>query len=79
MLLVVQVFGTARNVPKGLAVVDEILVSDPFSEEAIHLVQMELDSLDSVKLGPKESLQKTNKINVLVKNCRRDGCIRGSD
>ncbi|KAF4310124.1 Short-chain dehydrogenase/reductase SDR [Botryosphaeria dothidea] len=63
------VITTVRNVPKGQAVVDEILASSPSNTAPIHVVKAELDSLDSIKEGAKEILAKSNgKVNVLINN-----------
>lgn len=63
------VITTVRNVPKGQAVVDEILASSPSNTAPIHVVKAELDSLESIKEGAKEILAKSNgKVNVLINN-----------
>lgn len=61
-------FATVRNVPKGKPIVDEILASDPSNKAPIHLIEMSLDSLDSVRKGAEEILSKTDKINILINN-----------
>jgi NAD(P)-dependent dehydrogenase (short-subunit alcohol dehydrogenase family) len=61
-------FATVRNVPKGKPVVDEILASDPSNKAPIHLIEMSLDSLDSVRKAAEEILSKTSKINILINN-----------
>lgn len=62
-----SVFATARDLVKGQKVIDEIL-SRKLSEGKIHLIKMELDSLESVRQGAKEIMSKTDKMNVLVCN-----------
>jgi NAD(P)-dependent dehydrogenase (short-subunit alcohol dehydrogenase family) len=63
-----HVFGTVRNVPKGQAVVDEILASKVPTGGKITLIEMSLDSLESVRKGAKEFLSKSDKLNILVNN-----------
>lgn len=62
------VFATARDMVKGQKVIDEILARDTSNKAEIHLVNMELDSLASVKRGAEEILGKTEKMNVVVCN-----------
>lgn len=62
------VYGTVRNVEKGQKIVDEILASDPSNKAPIHLIHIELDSLDSVRAGAAEFLKKSSKLNILVNN-----------
>lgn len=62
------VFATARDLTKGQKVIDEILARDPLNKAPIHLIKMELDSLESVNRGAKEILGKTDKMNVVVNN-----------
>jgi NAD(P)-dependent dehydrogenase (short-subunit alcohol dehydrogenase family) len=62
------VFGTARSVPKGQKVIDEILSSDPTNKAPIHLIEMDLESFGSIRTGAKAVLEKTDKLNVLVAN-----------
>lgn len=61
-------FGTVRSLSKGQAVVDEILASNPNGGK-IDLIEMELSSLDSVRKGATEFLEKSNgKCNILIAN-----------
>ncbi|EKG11072.1 Short-chain dehydrogenase/reductase SDR [Macrophomina phaseolina MS6] len=63
------IFATARSVSKGQAVADDILASDPSNKAPIHVIKMELDSLESVKEGANDILTKSGgKVNVLVNN-----------
>jgi NAD(P)-dependent dehydrogenase (short-subunit alcohol dehydrogenase family) len=62
------VIGTARNIPKGQKVIDEISKSNASINSKIHLVEMDLESFDSIKAGAKEILKLTDTLNVLVNN-----------
>jgi hypothetical protein len=62
------VFATARDVAKGQKVIDKILAKDPSNKAPIHLIKVELDSLDSVKAGAAEILKKTDKMNIVINN-----------
>lgn len=62
------VYGTVRNVSKGQEMFDEIMASDPANKAPMHLIEMSLDSLESVKRGAAEVLKKTDKLNVFVAN-----------
>lgn len=62
------VFATVRNKSKGQKVVDEILASDGDNKAPIHLVEIDLESFESVKAGAEEIKNKTDKLNVLVNN-----------
>lgn len=62
------VFATARDLVKGQKVIDEILARDPSNKAPIHLVKMELDSLESVKAGAAEILSKSDKMNIVINN-----------
>jgi NAD(P)-dependent dehydrogenase (short-subunit alcohol dehydrogenase family) len=63
-----HVFGTVRSLPKGQGVVDEILASNPNGGK-IDLIEMKLDSLESVRRGAAEFLQKSGgKCNILIAN-----------
>jgi NAD(P)-dependent dehydrogenase (short-subunit alcohol dehydrogenase family) len=62
------VIGTARDITKAQAVVDEIYSADTSIDSKIHIVTMELDSFESIRAGAKEILKLTNKLNILVNN-----------
>ncbi|KAF2209826.1 hypothetical protein CERZMDRAFT_113588 [Cercospora zeae-maydis SCOH1-5] len=61
-----HVMGTVRNVPKGQRVVEEVTATTKGGR--ITLIEMDLESLASVKKGAESILQQTDKINVLVAN-----------
>jgi NAD(P)-dependent dehydrogenase (short-subunit alcohol dehydrogenase family) len=62
------VFATGRDVKRTQAVIDEIYAKDPANKATIHLIEMRLDSLASVRAGAEEFLKKSDKLNVLVLN-----------
>ncbi|KAF2493386.1 NAD(P)-binding protein [Lophium mytilinum] len=72
-----HVFGTVRNVEKGKAVVDNILASKIPTGGQITLIEMSLDSLESVRKGAKDILNKTDKLNILVNNAGVMACPYG--
>lgn len=61
-----RVFGTARNLAKGQKAVDEIKSTTKGGE--ITLIEIDQDSLASVRKGAEEILKQTETINVLVNN-----------
>ncbi|KAK6062498.1 short-chain dehydrogenase [Seiridium cupressi] len=61
------VFAQVRNIPKGQAVRQEILTSIK-SEGSINLLEMRLDSLQSVRKGVAALLRQTSTLNVLGNN-----------
>ncbi|KAJ3117510.1 hypothetical protein HDU96_006439 [Phlyctochytrium bullatum] len=63
-----DVYITVRNVPKGQAVLDKIKEEFPNAGGKLGLVEMELDSLASIRKGAKEFLAKSSKLNVLINN-----------
>jgi NAD(P)-dependent dehydrogenase (short-subunit alcohol dehydrogenase family) len=74
------VFATGRDVKKTQAVIDEIYAKDPDNKAPIHLIEMKLDSLASVRAGVEEVLKKSDKLNVLVLNagvCLCPRCFLG--
>lgn len=71
------VFITVRNVKKGREVVDEILSSDPANKSPIHIIEMSLDSLASVRKAAEAFLAQSNKLNVLVLNAGVMACPEG--
>jgi NAD(P)-dependent dehydrogenase (short-subunit alcohol dehydrogenase family) len=62
------VFGAVRDVVKGQRVVDEIMASDPSNKAPIHLIEMKLDSVESIKKGSEEFLKRSDKLNIIVNN-----------
>jgi NAD(P)-dependent dehydrogenase (short-subunit alcohol dehydrogenase family) len=62
------VFVTGRDVAKTQAVIDEIYASDPENKAPIHLLEMKLDSLESVRSAAEEFLTKSDRLNVLINN-----------
>ncbi|KAH7382357.1 hypothetical protein BKA66DRAFT_418255 [Pyrenochaeta sp. MPI-SDFR-AT-0127] len=64
-----HVYGTVRNVPKGQKVVDQILSEKHEHGGKIELIEMELDSFESVRKGAQDFLSKSQgKLNVLIAN-----------
>jgi NAD(P)-dependent dehydrogenase (short-subunit alcohol dehydrogenase family) len=64
-----HVYGTVRNMPKGQKVVEQILSEKHEGGGKIDLIEMELDSLASVRAGAQDFLQKSGgKLNVMVCN-----------
>ena len=63
-----HVFGTIRDVEKGQAVVDSILAEKIKTGGKITLIEMELDSLASVRVGAQDYLQQSKILNVLINN-----------
>lgn len=61
-----HVFGTVRNVAKGQQAVDEVKAKTEGGE--ITLIEMDQDSLASVRKGAEQILGQTKKVNVLVNN-----------
>ena len=62
------VFVTGRDRQKTQAVIDDIYAKDPENKAPIHLIEMKLDSLKSVKAAAEEFLNKSDKLNVLINN-----------
>ena len=62
------VFIGVRDVKKGQEVADEILSSDANNKAPIHVIEMSLDSLASVRAAAAEFLTQSNKLNILVLN-----------
>ena len=62
------VYGSVRNLSKGQKVVDEIIAASPSNNAKIELVEIDLESFDSIKKGVKEFLSKEKKLNVLINN-----------
>jgi NAD(P)-dependent dehydrogenase (short-subunit alcohol dehydrogenase family) len=70
------VFATGRDVKKTQAVIDEIYAKDPDNKAPIHLIEMRLDSLASVRAGAEQVLKKCDKLHVLVLNAGVGLCPR---
>ena len=62
-----DVFITARDVKKGQDVVDAILKSSE-GQGKLEIIEMDMNSLDSVKKAAKAFLAQSNKLNILVNN-----------
>ncbi|KAF2114354.1 hypothetical protein BDV96DRAFT_613102 [Lophiotrema nucula] len=63
-----HVYGTVRNVEKGQKVVDDILANNK-SDGKIELIEIDLNSLDSVRKGAADFLKKSGgKLNLLINN-----------
>jgi NAD(P)-dependent dehydrogenase (short-subunit alcohol dehydrogenase family) len=56
-----------RDIKRGQGVLEEILAGSEGSGK-LELLEMELDSLKSVRAGANEFLKRSNKLNVLVNN-----------
>jgi NAD(P)-dependent dehydrogenase (short-subunit alcohol dehydrogenase family) len=67
-----QVFFTSRDIAKGKKVQEKLLSelkSEGVVEEPrIEVIQMDLDSLDSIQAGAEEFKSKSDKLNILVNN-----------
>ncbi|KAH6908805.1 short-chain dehydrogenase [Coprinopsis sp. MPI-PUGE-AT-0042] len=64
-----HVYGTVRNVAKGQKVVDEILAEKREGGGKIDLIELELDSFESIRKGAQDFLSKSGgKLNVLIGN-----------
>lgn len=63
------VIATARNKAKAQPIMDEILSADSSNQAPIHLVVMDNESLQSIRDGAKEILEKSGgKVNILINN-----------
>jgi NAD(P)-dependent dehydrogenase (short-subunit alcohol dehydrogenase family) len=62
------VYGTVRNLSKGKAVVAEILAKDPSNKAKIELLEIDLESFDSIRKGAAEFLKKESQLNIIVNN-----------
>ncbi|KIW09361.1 uncharacterized protein PV09_00259 [Verruconis gallopava] len=71
------VYGTVRNLAKGQKVVDEILAADPDNKARIELIEIDLESFDSIRAGAAEFLRKENTLNILVNNAGVMACPEG--
>ncbi|KAK7718329.1 hypothetical protein SLS64_002278 [Diaporthe eres] len=71
-----DVYITTRNLAKGKEVAEEIRADGKPGK--VDVVQLELDSLDSVRTGAAEFLKKSgNKLNVLINNAGIMACPKG--
>jgi NADP-dependent 3-hydroxy acid dehydrogenase YdfG len=66
-----------RDIKRGQEVLEEILASSEGSGK-LELLEMELDSLKSVRAGANEWLKRSNKLNVLVSNAGNIHCQKFS-
>ena len=66
-----RVFFTSRDVAKGEKVRDEILEELKDEEPKVEVLQMDLQSLESVRSCAEEFKTKSNKLNILVNNAGR--------
>ncbi|KAH6988843.1 hypothetical protein BKA56DRAFT_477314 [Ilyonectria sp. MPI-CAGE-AT-0026] len=62
------VFLGVRDLKKGQQAVDEILSLSQAKEGSLHLIQMTLDSLDSIRSAAKAFLAQGSKLNLLILN-----------
>ncbi|KAM5347788.1 hypothetical protein ACJ41O_007612 [Fusarium nematophilum] len=62
------VFLGVRNLASGQETIDSILASDPSNKAPLHLVEISLDSLASVRKGAESLLSQTSKLNLLILN-----------
>jgi len=62
------VYITVRDTAKGQKVVNDILKSDPTNKAPIHMIEMTLDDLGSVRQGAQAFLQQSDKLNLLICN-----------
>jgi NAD(P)-dependent dehydrogenase (short-subunit alcohol dehydrogenase family) len=62
------VYGTVRNIAKGQKIVDEILAADPSNKAKIELLEIDLESFESIRKGVKVFLEKEKTLNILVNN-----------
>jgi NADP-dependent 3-hydroxy acid dehydrogenase YdfG len=67
----------ARDMKRGQEVLEDILASSEASGK-LELLEMELDSLKSVRAGANEFLKRSNKLNVLVNNSGNIHCQKFS-
>lgn len=64
----ITVYLSSRSVAKGEAAREEILSSDPSNTAPIHVLELSLDSLDSVRKAAADLLSSTDKLNLLICN-----------
>lgn len=63
------VYITVRDKTKGQKAIDEIMRTDPSNKAPMHMIQMHLDDLSSVRAGATEFLKQSGgKLNVLICN-----------
>jgi len=62
------IFVGVRNVKKGQEAVEEILSADPSNKAPIHIIEITLDHLASVRAAAAEFLKQSDKLNILILN-----------
>lgn len=62
-----QIFVMVRNIAKMQPIVSDIIKSNK-GTGTIEIIEMDLDSLDSVKNAARRFLQKSSRLNVLINN-----------
>ncbi|KAI1359660.1 short chain dehydrogenase [Xylaria arbuscula] len=71
-----DVYITSRDLAKGKQVADELLADGKPGK--VEVIQMDLDSLDSVRAAAKEFLQRSgNRLNILINNAGVMACPQG--
>jgi NAD(P)-dependent dehydrogenase (short-subunit alcohol dehydrogenase family) len=65
---VAVVYLGVRDLKKGQKAIDDIVSSSKFGAESLHLIEMSLDSLDSVRSAAKAFLAQSPKLNILILN-----------
>jgi NAD(P)-dependent dehydrogenase (short-subunit alcohol dehydrogenase family) len=56
------IYGSVRSLSKGQKVVDEILAADPSNKAKIELIEIDLESFESIRKGAEEFLGKESKL-----------------
>lgn len=64
----ITVYIGARSIAKGEAAREEILASDPSNTAPMHVLEISLDSLDSVRKAAADFLSRSDKLNLLICN-----------
>ena len=64
----ITVYIGTRSAAKGEAARDAILTSDPSNTAPIHVLELSLDSLDSVRKAAADFLSRSDKLNLLICN-----------
>lgn len=63
-----SIFLGVRDLAKGQQAIEDIKASDPENKAPLHLIEISLDSFDSVRKGAEAFLAKSNELNILVLN-----------
>lgn len=63
-----DVFITARDLDKANSVINDIKSSEPNSGGKLHVIEIDMSSLASVKTAAQDFLSKSNTLNILVNN-----------